>query len=222
MTQEELKQAAAHAAIAYVPDGIIGVGTGTTVNFFIDALADVKRKLEGAVASSEATTRRLKYLGIPVLDLNEVEELEVYVDGTNEITKQMSMVKGGGGALTREKIIAASSKQFICIADSTKLVPVLGTFPLPVEVVPMARNHVVREMAKLGGRAIPREDSITDNGNIILDVHGLTISNPVELEGRINQIVGVVTNGLFAMRPADLLLLATQDGVKIIENRHLS
>lgn len=222
MTQDELKQAAAHAAIAYVPYGMIGVGTGTTVNFFIDALADVKRKLEGAVASSEATARRLKYLGIPVLDLNEVEELEVYVDGTNEITKQMSMVKGGGGALTREKIIAASSKQFICIADSTKLVPVLGTFPLPIEVIPMARSHVVREMAKLGGSAIPREDSITDNGNIILDVHGLTISNPVELEGRINQIVGVVTNGLFAMRPADLLLLATQDGVKVIENKHLS
>lgn len=222
MTQDELKQAAAHAAIAYVPDGIIGVGTGTTVNFFIDGLADVKRKMEGAVASSEATARRLKYLGIPVLDLNEVEALEVYVDGTNEITKQMSMVKGGRGALTREKIIAASSKQFICIADFTKLVPVLGTFPLPVEVVPMARSHVVREMAKLGGSALPRKDSITDNGNIILDVHGLTISNPVELEGRINQIVGVVTNGLFAMRPADLLLLATQDGVKVIENKHLS
>ncbi len=222
ITHDELKQAAAHAAIAYVPDGIIGVGTGTTVNFFIDALSDVKRKLEGVVASSEATARRLKYLGIPVLDLNEVEALEVYVDGTNEITKQMSMVKGGGGAMTREKIIAASSKQFICIADFTKLVPVLGTFPLPVEVVPMARSHVVREMARLGGSAIPREDFITDNGNIILDVHGLTILNPVELEGRINQIVGVVTNGLFAMRPADLLLLATQDGVKVIENKHLS
>ena len=222
MTQDELKQAAAHAAIAYVPDGIIGVGTGTTVNFFIDALADIKRKLEGAVASSEATARRLKYLGIPVLDLNVVEEVEVYVDGTNEITKQMSMVKGGGGALTREKIIAASSKQFICIADSTKLVPVLGTFPLPVEVVPMARSHVVREMTKLGGSAIPREDFITDNGNIILDVHGLAISNPVELEGRINQIVGVVTSGLFAIRPADILLLATQDGVKVIANKHLS
>lgn len=222
MTQDELKQASAHAAIAYVPDGIIGVGTGTTVNFFIDALADIKRKLEGAVASSEATARRLIFLGIPVLDLNAVEEVEVYVDGTNEITKQMSMLKGGGGALTREKIIAASSKQFICIADSTKLVPVLGTFPLPVEVVPMARSHVIREMAKLGGSAILREDSITDNGNIILDVHGLTISNPVELEGRINQIVGVVTSGLFAMRPADILLLATQDGVKVIANKHLS
>lgn len=222
MTQDELKQAAAHAAIAYVPNGIIGVGTGTTVNFFTDALADVKHKLEGAVASSEATARRLKYLGIPVLDLNEVEALDVYVDGANEITEQMSMVKGGGGALTREKIIAASSKQFICIADFTKLVPVLGTFPLPVEVVPMARSHVVREMVKLGGSAIPREYFITDNGNIILDVHGLIISNPVELEGRINQIVGVVTNGLFAMRPADLLLLATQDGVRVIANKHLS
>lgn len=222
MKQDELKQTAARAAIAYVTDGIIGVGTGTTVNFFIDVLADARHNLEGAVASSEATTRRLKHLGIPILDINTVEALHVYVDSADEITEQMCMVKGGGGALTCEKIIAAISKQFICIADSTKFVPILGMFPLPVEVIPMARSHVVREMAKLGGRAIPREDFVTDNGNIILDVHGLTIPNPVQLEGRINQITGVVTNGLFAMRPADLLLLGTQEGVKVIANKHRS
>ncbi|TCV84333.1 ribose-5-phosphate isomerase RpiA [Sulfurirhabdus autotrophica] len=214
MTQDELKQAVARAAIEHIPAGIIGVGTGSTANFFIDELAKIKHKIDGAVASSEATAQRLKSHGIQVIDLNSAGELEVYVDGADEITQHLHMIKGGGGALTREKIVAACSKKFVCIADSTKLVDVLGKFPLPVEVIPMARGHVARELVKLGGQPTLREGFTTDNGNIILDVHNLTILNPVELEAKINQIVGVVTNGLFAMRGADVLLLGSSDGVK--------
>lgn len=212
-TQDELKQQVAKAAVEYVKDGIIGVGTGSTANFFIDELAKVKHKIDGAVASSEATAERLRAHGIQVFDLNSVDGMEIYVDGADEITENMHMLKGGGGALTREKIVAACAKSFICICDATKLVPVLGKFPLPVEVLPMARSHVARELVKLGGQPVLR-DFTTDNGNVILDVHGLTIMNPVEMEAKINQIVGVVTNGLFAARPANILLLATAEGVK--------
>lgn len=216
MTQNELKQAVGRAAIQYVRGGIIGVGTGSTANFFIDALAEVKARIDGAVASSEATAARLKHHGIPVLDLNSVGALEVYVDGADEITQHFAMIKGGGGALTREKIVAACSKQFICIADESKLVDVLGKFPLPVETIPMARSYVARELVKMGGQPRLREDFLTDNGNVILDVHGLSIVDPVGLETAINQIVGVVTNGLFAKRGADVLLLGTADGVKTL------
>ncbi len=212
-TQDELKQAVARKAVEYVKEGIIGVGTGSTANYFIDELAKVKHKIEGAVASSEATAQRLRSHGIEVFDLNNVDNMDIYVDGADEITEHMHMLKGGGGALTREKIVAAVARRFICICDGSKLVPVLGKFPLPVEVLPMARSQVARELVKLGGQPQLR-DFITDNGNLILDVHGLTITNPVEMENRINQIVGVVTNGLFAARPADVLLLAMQDGVK--------
>jgi len=214
-TQDELKQQVAKAAAEYVKGGIIGVGTGSTANYFIDELAKVKHKIDGAVASSEATAQRLRDHGIKVLDLNNVGpgEMEIYVDGADEITENMHMLKGGGGALTREKIVAAVAEKFICICDASKLVPVLGNFPLPVEVLPMARSQVARALVKLGGQ--PRlRDFTTDNGNIILDVHGLTILDPVAMEAEINQIVGVVTNGLFAARPADVLLLATQEGVK--------
>ncbi|GBG13722.1 ribose 5-phosphate isomerase A [Novimethylophilus kurashikiensis] len=216
-SQDELKQAVAKKAAEYVKGGIIGVGTGSTANFFIEELAKVKSKIDGAVASSEATAQRLRNHGIEVLDLNDVSpgDLEIYVDGADEITEHMHMLKGGGGALTREKIVAAVAQKFICICDQTKLVPVLGKFPLPVEVLPMARSHVARELVKLGGQPKLR-DFTTDNGNLILDVHGLTILNPVEMEAQINQIVGVVTNGLFAARPANVLLLATDDGVKTI------
>lgn len=217
MTQDELKQAVARAAIEYVPQGIIGVGTGSTANFFIDELAKVKSRFDGAVASSEATAQRLKSHGIPVYELNDVGELEIYVDGADEITKHMHMIKGGGGALTREKIVAACAKKFICLADASKLVDLLGQFPLPVEVIPMARSYVARELTKLGGQPRLRDGFITDNGNVILDVVGLTIMNPVELETKLNQIVGVVTNGLFALRPADVLLLGTTDGVKAMK-----
>ncbi|WP_189836665.1 ribose-5-phosphate isomerase RpiA [Sulfuriferula sp. AH1] len=217
MTQDELKQAVARAAIDYVPQGIIGVGTGSTANFFIDELANVKGRFDGAVASSEATAQRLKGHGITVYELNDVGELEIYVDGADEITRHMHMIKGGGGALTREKIVAACSKKFICLADASKLVDVLGRFPLPVEVIPMARSYVARELTKLGGQPRLREGFTTDNGNVILDVHGLSIMNPVELETALNQIVGVVTNGLFAQRPADVLLLGTADGVKTMQ-----
>jgi len=217
MTQDELKQAVARAAIDYVPQGIIGVGTGSTANFFIDELAKVKSRFDGAVASSEATAQRLKSHGIPVYELNDVGELEIYVDGADEITKHMHMIKGGGGALTREKIVAACAKKFICLADASKLVDLLGQFPLPVEVIPMARSYVARELTKLGGQPRLRDGFITDNGNVILDVVGLTIMNPVELETKLNQIVGVVTNGLFALRPADVLLLGTTDGVKTMK-----
>ena len=212
-TQDELKQQVAKAAVEYVKEGIIGVGTGSTANYFIEELAKVKHKIDGAVASSEATAERLRSHGIEVFDLNTVDNLDIYVDGADEITEHMHMLKGGGGALTREKIVAAVAKQFICICDESKYVPVLGKFPLPVEVLPMARSQVARELVKLGGQPKLR-DFTTDNGNIILDVHNLTINDPVEMEAKINQIVGVVTNGLFAARPANVLLLATADGVK--------
>lgn len=212
-TQDELKQQVAKAAVEYVKDGIIGVGTGSTANFFIEELAKVKHKIDGAVASSEATAQRLRGHGIKVFDMNEVDSLDIYVDGADEITEHMHMLKGGGGALTREKVVAAVAKKFICICDESKYVPVLGKFPLPVEVLPMARSQVARALVKLGGQPQLRNFT-TDNGNVILDVHGLTISDPIKMEADINQIVGVVTNGLFAARAADILLLATKDGVK--------
>jgi ribose 5-phosphate isomerase A len=211
---DDLKRAAAEAAIAHVPEGgIVGVGTGTTANFFIEALGKIKHRIDGAVASSEASAERLRAVGIQVFDLNSVDALRVYVDGADEITRHLHMVKGGGGALTREKIVAEVASTFICVADETKLRDVLGRFPLPVEVIPMARALVAREMVKLGGAPRLREGFVTDNGNIILDVHQLEILNPVELEARINQIPGVVTNGLFARRGADVLLLGTAQGV---------
>ena len=216
MDQNAMKQAVARAAIAFVPQGIIGVGTGSTANFFIDELAKIKGKIDGAVASSEASAQRLRGHGIPVLDLNAVGEMDVYVDGADEITRHLHMIKGGGGALTREKIVAASSRQFICLADETKLVDVLGQFPLPVEVIPMARGYVARQLVKLGGQPVLREGFLTDNGNVILDVSGLSILNPPELETMLNQIVGVVTNGLFAHRPADILILGRQTGVEVL------
>jgi len=217
MSQDELKRAVALKAIEYVvEDKIVGVGTGSTANFFIDALAEIKHKIEGAVASSEATAQRLKKHGIPVFDLNSVSELPVYVDGADEADSYLALVKGGGGALTREKIVAAVADKFICIADESKWVNVLGKFPLPVEVIPMARSYVAREIVKLGGDPVYREGVVTDNGNIILDVHNLVIAEPIKLEQQLNNIVGVVTNGLFAARGADVLLLGTKDGVKTI------
>jgi ribose 5-phosphate isomerase A len=217
MTQDEMKQAAARAAIAHLTeDGVVGVGSGSTVNFFITELGKGKRRVE-AVASSEATATRLKDVGIRVVDLNGVNELPLYVDGADEITRHFAMIKGGGGALTREKIVAAVARKFVCVADGSKLVNVLGKFPLPVEVIPMARSYVARELRKLGGQPEWRQGFVTDNGNVILDVHGLSILNPVELEGAINQIVGVVTNGLFARRGADVLLLGTARGVETIK-----
>lgn len=218
MTQNELKEAVGRAAIAYIPDDcIVGVGTGSTANYFIDALAEIKGRIKGAVSSSEASVARLKSHGIPVYELNTIDELPVYVDGADEINHQLQMIKGGGAALTREKIVAAVAEQFICIADESKLVDVLGTFPLPVEVIPMARSYVAREIVKLGGHPAYREGVITDNGNIIIDVHGLKITQAGELETKLNQIVGVVTNGIFAHRRADVLLLGTADGVKTIK-----
>ncbi|MGZ8210770.1 MAG: ribose-5-phosphate isomerase RpiA [Burkholderiales bacterium] len=215
MTQDELKQAAARAAVDYVPfGGILGVGTGSTVNRFIAELGKVKHKFDAAAASSEATAQRLKALGIEVVDLNTVFELDVYIDGADEITRELAMIKGGGGALTREKIVAAVAKTFVCIADESKLVDVLGRFPLPVEVIPMARSYVARELVKLGGQPEWRQDLVTDNGNVVLDVYNFDIANPLELETTINQITGVVTNGLFARRGADVLLLASAQGVQ--------
>ena len=217
MTQDEQKRAAAKAAIQYVPAGcIIGVGTGSTANYFIDELAGIKQDLEGAVASSETTARRLRDRGIEVLDLNSVDELPVYVDGADEITEHLHMIKGGGGALTREKIVAAVARKFICIADQSKLVPILGKFPLPVEVIPMARGYVAREIMRLGGQPALRQGFTTDNGNVILDIHGLQILDPVELESTLNQITGVVMNGLFARRGADILLLGGETGIRTI------
>ncbi len=217
LTQDDLKRAVAHAAIAYVPnDCVVGVGTGSTANFFIDELAGIKDKIHGAVASSEASAKRLQGHGIEVLSLNDAGELPVYVDGADEITRHMHMVKGGGGALTREKIVAAASGKFICVCDASKLVDVLGKFPLPIEVIPMARSYIAREVVKLGGQPELREGFTTDNGNVILDVHNLQIVNPVELETSLNQLAGVVTNGLFARRAADVLLLGTPDGVQTI------
>jgi ribose 5-phosphate isomerase A len=217
MTQDEMKQAAAQAALAHVPERcVLGVGTGSTANCFIAALAGIRQRIEAAVASSEATAGRLKALGIRVVELNAVDELPVYVDGADEVTRHLAMIKGGGGALTREKIVAAVAKKFVCIADQSKRVDVLGGFPLPVEVIPMARAHVARELARLGGHPRWREKFVTDNGNEILDVHGLSILDPVALEGTINQITGVVTNGLFARRGADVLLVGTDRGVETV------
>ena len=216
-TQDEQKREVAQVAIQQIPMGsIVGVGTGSTANYFIDELAKVKHKIDGAVASSDDTSQRLKSHHIQVLDLNSVSELPVYVDGADEITEHLQMIKGGGGALTREKIVAAIAKKFICIADQSKLVGVLGEFPLPVEVIPMARSYVARKLVKLGGHPVLREGFITDNGNIIIDVHGLKILNPIELEMELNQITGVVTNGLFAKRGANVLILGTNRGVRII------
>jgi ribose 5-phosphate isomerase A len=217
MTQDEMKKAAAEKALEYVKeDTIVGVGTGSTVNFFIEALGTMKNKIKGAVSSSEESTKRLKALGIDIYDLNEVSSIDVYVDGADEITEHMAMIKGGGAALTREKIVAAVAETFVCIADSSKQVPVLGKFPLPVEVIPMARSYVARELVKLGGDPVYRQGVVTDNGNVILDVHNMNIVNPKELETRINAIVGVVTNGLFAERGANVLILGTPEGAKIV------
>ena len=214
MTQDELKQKVAEAALKYIKDvPVIGVGTGSTVNHFIDFLADMKANIDGAVSSSEGTTARLKKVGIPVLDLNAVGTIEIYVDGADEINPLKQLIKGGGGALTREKIIAAASKQFVCIADGSKCVDVLGAFPLPVEVVPMARSYVARELVKLGGQPVWRENCVTDNHNHILDVHNLNIMEPIKLEQIINNITGVVCVGLFAMRPADVVLVSRGDEI---------
>ncbi len=213
-----MKKAAAKAALDYVETGtIIGIGTGSTANHFIDLLAGIKGRIEGTVASSVASAERLKKHGIPVFDLNAVGDLSLYVDGADESSRHLHLIKGGGGALTREKIVAAASKKFVCIADESKLVDVLGKFPLPVEVIPMARSYVARQIVKLGGQPVLREGFTTDNGNVILDVHNLKIMNPVELEGKLNNIVGVVTNGLFAMRPADVLILGTPAGANTLK-----
>ncbi|MBB1321634.1 MULTISPECIES: ribose-5-phosphate isomerase RpiA [Shewanella] len=217
MTQDEMKKAAGWAALQYVKQGtIVGVGTGSTVNHFIDALATMKDDIEGAVSSSEASTKKLIELGIEVFDLNSVDLIDVYVDGADEINDRMDMIKGGGAALTREKIVAAVAKKFICIVDNTKQVPILGDFPLPVEVIPMARSYVARELVKLGGDPVYRQGVVTDNGNVILDVYNMQILDPKVMETKINAIVGVVTNGLFANRGADVLLVGTPDGVNTI------
>jgi ribose 5-phosphate isomerase A len=217
MTQDELKQQAAEAALKFVDDDmIVGVGTGSTVNFFIDALAGIKHRINGAVSSSVATEERLRAHNIPVLSLNNAGILPIYVDGADEATKHLHLVKGGGGALTREKIVAAASEKFICIIDSSKEVDVLGTFPLPIEVIPMAQSYVARELVKLGGQPVLREDFHTDNGNIILDIYNLSILEPVQLEQSINNITGVLCNGLFARRRADILLIADADGVRTL------
>ena len=215
MDQNAKKQAVAKAAISYVEnDSIVGVGTGSTVNFFIEELGKIKHKIEGAVSSSEASTERLKALGIEVFELNEVSNLSVYIDGADEVTEHKHMIKGGGAALTREKIVAGAATTFVCIVDESKRVPVLGNFPLPVEVIPMARSFVARELVKLGGDPEYRQGVVTDNGNVIIDVHNLEIINPRELEQTINNIPGVVTNGIFALRGADIVLSATDNGVE--------
>ncbi|MEX2476381.1 ribose-5-phosphate isomerase RpiA [Marinobacter sp.] len=224
MTQDELKKAVAKAALDYIAphldrNSIVGVGTGSTANFFIDLLGEIRNEFNGAVASSDATAERLKSHGIPVYDLNSVDEIEFYVDGADETNEHLELIKGGGGALTREKIVAAVAKTFICIADDSKRVGILGDFPLPVEVIPMARSHVGREIVRLGGDPVYRDGFTTDNGNIILDIHNLDISRPIQVEEKLNQIVGAVTNGLFAHRPADLLLLGTKDGVKSLSRQ---
>jgi len=222
MNQDELKQAVAKAAIDYISprlnsSSVIGVGTGSTANCFIDLLAAIRNDFDGAVASSEATAERLKSHGIPVYELNSTADLEFYVDGADEVNEQLELIKGGGGALTREKIVAEVAQTFICIADESKKVDILGEFPLPLEVLSMARSHVGREIVKLGGDPVYRDDFTTDNGNIIIDVYNLDLSRPIQVEERLNQIVGVVTNGLFARRPADLLLLGTKTGVKTLK-----
>lgn len=217
MTQDEMKQAVAKAALEHVESGtVIGIGTGSTANYFIDFLAGIKNRIDGTVASSVASAERLKGHGIPVLELNEVGELSVYVDGADETNRNRHLIKGGGGALTREKIVAAASRKFVCIVDDTKVVDILGKFPLPVEVIPMARGYVARELVKLGGEPVYRDGFVTDNGNIILDVHNLEIMEPVKLEQTLNNITGVVTNGLFAMRPADIVLVGSQSGVSTL------
>lgn len=218
MTADEKKKLAAYAALEYVERGsVIGVGTGSTVNHFIDAVAEkMKGSIEAAVSSSEASTERLQQHGIPVIDLNAAGELSIYVDGADESNHHLQLIKGGGGALTREKIVAAASKTFVCIADETKLVGMLGKFPLPVEVIPMARSLVARQLTQLGGQPVWREDFVTDNGNYILDIHNLEIMEPMKMESMINQMAGVVTVGLFAHRPADVLLLGGDDGVKTV------
>lgn len=216
MSKDLGKQRAAEAALKYIEeDTIVGVGTGSTVNLFIDALAARKLRIRGAVSSSNASSERLRQYGIEIFDLNAIGDFDVYIDGADESDPQLRLIKGGGAALTREKIVAAAAKQFVCIVDESKLVPVLGKFPLPVEVIPMARSYVARQLVKLGGHPIWREKVVTDNGNLILDVHGLSITDPVALETQINQIVGVVTVGLFAARPADVLIVGSADGVKI-------
>ena len=220
MNQDQMKKAAAEAAIAYVEPGmVVGVGTGSTANHFIDLLAEIRDRIDGTVASSEASAQRLRGHGIQVMDLNTAGQLPLYVDGADESNHELHLIKGGGGALTREKIVAAASDRFVCIADESKLVDVLGAFPLPVEVIPMARAYVVRELVRLGGQPVLREGFITDNGNVILDVHNLQISNPTDMERRINQLAGVVTVGIFAQRPADVLILGGADGVRTLEPR---
>lgn len=221
MNQDDLKKSAAEAALTYLSpklesDSVLGIGTGSTTNFFIEGLAELRNNFDGAVASSEASSRRLKQLGIPVYDLNSVANLDYYVDGADEINHYLQMIKGGGAALTREKIVAANASSYVCIADESKLVDVLGNFPLPVEVIPMARSYVARELVKLGGDPVYRQGVTTDNGNIILDVFNLTIMEPTKLETAINQLAGVVSNGIFALKPATVLLLGTQQGVKTI------
>jgi ribose 5-phosphate isomerase A len=217
MTPDDMKKMAAQAALEYVETGtVIGIGTGSTANHFIDGLAAIKHKIDGTVASSEASAKRLEAHGIPVLDLNSVDELSVYIDGADESNRYLHLIKGGGGALTREKIVAAASRKFVCIADESKLVDILGAFPLPVEVIPMARSYVARELVKHGGQPVYREGFTTDNGNIILDVHNLEIMEPVHLEEELNNVPGVVTVGIFARRPADVLLLGTPGGIKTL------
>ena len=219
MNQDELKRRVAEAALQYAQEGVIGVGSGSTVNAFIDCLAQQKHKIEGAVAASEASAERLKRHGIRVFDLNSVNEVPVYVDGADEVTEHLQMIKGGGGALTREKIIAAAAKKFVCICDASKLVPVLGKFPLPLEVIPMARSYVGREMLRRGAQPALRENYRTDNGNLVLDCRGLTILDPAALEAELNNIAGVVTNGLFARRPADLLLIGSREGIRTLSKK---
>jgi ribose 5-phosphate isomerase A len=216
MNQDEQKKRAAEAAISYVEGGIVGVGTGSTVNHFIDFLAGIKGRIDGAVSSSEVSTDRMRKHGIEVIDLNSAGQLSIYVDGADESNHQLQLIKGGGGALTREKIVAAASEKFVCIADESKLVSMLGRFPLPVEVIPMARSYVARELVKLGGTPVWRDGFVTDNGNLILDVHDLEIMEPIKLENKINAIAGVVTVGIFANRPADILILGTESGAKTV------
>jgi ribose 5-phosphate isomerase A len=219
MNQDQLKELVAREALKHVQDAIVGVGSGSTVFKFIDALATIKHKIDGAVAASEASAERLKKHGIRVLDLNSVNELPVYIDGADEVTEHLHMIKGGGGALTREKITAAVARKFVCICDASKLVPVLGRFPLPVEVIPMARSYVGRQIVKMGGQPQLRENFTTDNGNLILDCHNLTLLNPPQTESELNQIAGVVTNGIFARRPADVLLLGEPSGVRTLKGK---
>jgi ribose 5-phosphate isomerase A len=217
MSQDQLKQLVAREALKHVQDGVVGVGSGSTVNFFIDALATIKGRIDGAVAASEASAARLKKHGIQVLDLNSVNELPVYIDGADEVTEHLSMIKGGGGALTREKIVAAVARKFVCICDASKLVPVLGRFPVPIEVVPMARSYVGREVLRMGAQPELRQGFVTDNGNLVLDCHGFTLLDPARTEAELNNIAGVVTNGIFARRPADVLLLGEPSGVRTLK-----